>query len=126
MEGLREIRAYCNARPQNKYILDAVSMSYYRGSALECEIYGDSNYIVAGNWYANSPCVRRYHGEYLSGCGEFYFLVYDDGRGLEHPCVSWLMQETGVQPEVYERFTASHGGSYLVYQFEGAYYIEGS
>jgi len=128
MEGLRDIGAYCNAHPENRYILDAVSMGYYRGSALECEIYGQRNYIVAGSWYSNSPEVRRYNKEYLSGAEDegFYFIVYDSGSGAGHPCVSYLIQETGVQPELYERLTVSHGGSYLVFYFDGAYHIENS
>ncbi|MCM1063922.1 MAG: hypothetical protein NC420_05495 [Eubacterium sp.] len=126
MEGLREIRAYCDARPENRYVLDAISMSYYTGSALESEIYEKSNYIVSGNWYSNSPYLRSYNAGYLSGNEGFYYLVYDDGRGLEHPCVSYLIQETGAEPEICDRFTASHGGAYLVYYFDGAYHIEES
>lgn len=124
MEGLRDIGAYCNAHPENKYILDAVSMGYYKGSALEYEIYQDRNYIVAGSWYSNSPELRRYQAEYLSEGEGFYFLVYDSDSGLTHPCVSYLIQETGVQPEVYDRITVSHGGTYLIYFFDGEYHIE--
>lgn len=81
MEGLREIRAYCDARPENRYILDAVSMSYYKGSALEYEVYQGGNYIVSGSWYSNSPYLRKYNAEYLSGGDGIYFLVYDGGGG---------------------------------------------
>lgn len=124
MEGLRDITAYCEARSDNRYILDAVSAGYYKGSALESEIYGDRNYIVAGNWLSNSPDIRRYNAKYLSEGEGFYFIVYDSGAGTDHPCVSWLIQETGVQPELSERITVSHGGSYLIYYFDGVLHIE--
>lgn len=124
MEGMREIEAYCTASPEKKYILDAISMSYYKGSALETGIYGDRNNIVSGNWYSNSPGVRAYNAAYLSGEDGIYFLVYDDGRGTEHPGVRYLSQETGAVPELYDSFTASHGGTYLIYYFDGEYHIE--
>ena len=126
MEGLREIRAYCDARPENRYILDAVSMSYYKGSALEYEVYQGGNYIVSGSWYSNSPYLRKYNAEYLSGGDGIYFLVYDGGGGISHPGVSYLIQETGVQPEICDRITVSPGGTYLVYYFDGKYCIEES
>ena len=124
MAGLREIGAYCNDHPDNRYIIDAVSAGYYEGSALETEIYQDRNYIVAGNWYSNSPNVRRYNAKYLAEGEGVYFLVYDDGRGADHPGVAYLMQETGADPEICDRITVSHGGSYLIYYFDGEYHIE--
>lgn len=126
MEGLRDLGAYCAAHPENRYILDGVSTGYYRGSALEYEIYGERNYIVAGSWYSNSPGLRSYNAGYLSGGDGFYFVVPDSGAGPSHPCVAYLTQETGVPPELSERITVSHGGSYLVYYFDGALHIEES
>ena len=126
MEGLREIGAYCDAHPGNRYILDAVSMSYYKGSALEYEVYQGGNYIVSGSWYSNSPYLRKYNADYLSGGDGIYFLVYDGGGGTSHPGVSYLIQETGVQPEICDRITVSPGGTYLVYYFDGKYCIEES
>ena len=124
MDGLREIGAYCNAHPDNRYIIDAVSAGYYEGSALESEIYQDRNYIVSGSWYSNSPNLRKYNAKYLSEGDGVYFLVYDDGRGAEHPGIAYLMQETGADPEICDRITVSHGGSYLIYYFDGEYHVE--
>jgi len=119
MEAFREIEAYCSASPDKRFILDAVSVSYFRGSALETEGYQDRNNIISGNWYFNSPGVRKHNREYLSGADGVYFLVFDDGRGKEHPGVRWLAQETGASPVLYDSFTASHGGVYLIYYFDG-------
>lgn len=126
MGGLRDISVYCEAHSDNRYILDAVSVGYYKGSALETDIYRDSNYIVAGNWFSNSPDFRRHNAEYLSGGEGFYFIIYDSGAGVGHPCISYLIQETGIQPELYDRITVSHGGSYLIYYFDEGLHIEGS
>lgn len=123
MEGLREITEYCNAHPENRYIVDMGAIVYYEGSALECEIYQHRNYILSGSWYSNSPNLRRYNAEYLNGDG-VYFLVYDDGRGESHPGIIHLAQRTGASPEVFDRFTASNGVSYLIYYFDGEYCIE--
>lgn len=123
MEGLREIGAYCNTHPDNRYIVDMGAVVYYKGSALETEIYQDRNYILSGSWYSNSPNLRRYNAKYLNE-GRIYFLVYDDGRGEDHPGIVHLTQRTGVEPEVCDRFTASNGVSYLVYYFDGEYQIE--
>lgn len=123
MDGLRDIGAYCNAHPGNRYIVDGVSFGYYRGSALEYEIYRERNYIIAGTWYSNSPELRKYNAEYLSEGEGFYFIIYDSGAGMQHPCIDWLIQETGVQPELCERITVSHGGSYLICYFDGDLHI---
>lgn len=124
MEGLREIGEYCNAHPGNRYIIDmGGALTYYKGSALEWEIYQDRNYIFSGSWYSNSPGIRHYNAQYLKGQG-VYFLVYDDGRGESHPGVVHLAQRTGAEPEVSDSFTAANGVPYLVYYFEGEYCIE--
>lgn len=119
MKGLREITAYCDAHPENRYLLDMLSTAYYKGSALESEIYQERNYIISGTWFSNSPDLRRYNAAYLSEGRGFYFLIYDDGKGTSHPCVAYLIQKTGVQPKLCERISVSHGGSYLVYFFDG-------
>lgn len=124
MEGLRDIRTYCDAHPNNRYIMDAASAWYYEGSALETELYQNRNYIISGNWYSNSPNLRQYNAEYLSEGDGVYFLVYDDGRGVTHPGVAYLAQETGADPKVCDRITVSHGGTYLIYFFDGECRIE--
>ncbi|MCM1541496.1 MAG: hypothetical protein NC121_09550 [Blautia sp.] len=123
MAGLREIGEYCNAHPENRYIVDMGAVAYYYGSALESDIYRDRNYILSGSWYSNSPNLRRYNAKYLNG-GGIYFLVYDDGRGEGHPGVVHLAQRTGASPEVCDGFTASNGVPYLIYYFDGEYCIE--
>lgn len=54
----------------------------------------------------------------------FWFTTAEGG--ISHPGVSYLIQETGVQPEICDRITVSPGGTYLVYYFDGKYCIEES
>ena len=120
MEGLRQIEDYCLKQPDNRYLLEAVSMSYYKGSALETEIYGERNSMVMGTWYSNSPVMRRALKNYLGQRGRgVHLIVYDDGRGEEHPAVAYLEEKTASSPVIADHLTVSHGGSYLVYYFSG-------
>lgn len=121
--GHKEIREYCGRYPDNRYILDAFSFSYYKGSALETDIYTPINGIYSGTWISQSPVNKRYEREYLGDdWKELYVIVYDDGQPLdvqkEYISARYYAEKTGRQPVLSDRFTVSHGGSYLVWYFE--------
>ena len=126
MEGMREIGEYCLKRPDHKYFLESVAMSYYKGSALETEIYGERNYMIMGTWYSNSPPMGKALREYLSDNENgIYLIVYDDATGKEHSSVKYLEEKTASEPVCVDSFTVSHGGTYLVYYFDGRLSLNG-
>lgn len=115
MERTREIEAYCSASPEKRYILDMLSVTYCNVSALETQIYQNRNYVISGNWYSDSPGVRKYNAQYFHGAEEIYYIVSDDGTGEEHIGLRWLTQKTGISPKLSDSFTTSYGGEFLVW-----------
>ncbi len=121
MEGLREIQAYCGEHPGNRYLLDANSLSSYKGSAFETSVYQSFNAVLGGGWFSTGPAVQRRLEEYLGTGQGFYFLIYADGGQEDTPQFAYLVREMGGEPELADRWRASHGGDYAVYYFEGAF-----
>ncbi len=121
MEGLREIREYCGSRPGNRYILDAGSMVYFTGSVFETGVYRPVNAVYSGGWFSTTPGAQKRLEEYLGTAPGFYFLILDDGGQENSGGFRYLVQEMGQEPTLADQWTASHGGSYYVYYFEGAF-----
>lgn len=121
MQTLREIREYCDSRPENRYLLDAHSMTYFRGSVFETEVYRPTNAVYSGGWFSTAPGVQKRLEEYLGTASGFYFLVLDNGA-QEDPRGFWyLIQEMGQEPKLADQWTAAHGGIYSVYYFQGPF-----
>ena len=118
MPGFWEINAYCEQHPENKYLLDAVSMSYYTGDVLETRFNGERNNIVSGTWFSGSPVMRkalqRYFADESNG---FQWISYDFAYADGHPAIKYLQEKTGVDGVLTDQLVASHGGGYLVYYF---------
>lgn len=121
MEGLREIQEYCGSRPQERFLIDSRSLSFYTGSALETSVYHPVNFVVGGGWFSNAPVFQQRLEDYLGNAEGFYFLIYADGNQEESAALAYLVEEMGEEPELTDLWTASHGGSYAVYYFEGAF-----
>lgn len=124
--GHEEIREYCGRYPDNRYILDAFSFSYYIGSALETDIYMPINGIYSGTWISQSPLSKKYEQEYLGvDWKDFYVIIYDDGQPKDvqenYLSVRYYVEKTGKQPILSDRITVSHGGSYLIWYFGDDY-----
>lgn len=124
MEGLREVQQYCMEHSDNRYVLDSIPFSYYKGSVWETGIYGRKNGVYSGSWYANSPSSREYLKSYFQGHEEdMHLIVYDDGAPLEvqstYPAVMYFTEKFKRKPIMEERLTVSHGGSYLIWHFKG-------
>lgn len=122
IEGLKEIKKYCMCHPERRYFLDSASFSFYKGSILEADIYEPGNGMYTGGWSGNSPVIREYFREY---CGDewkdFYLIVYDDGNlssvQSEYITVRYFVEKSGREPSISDRFSTSHGGSYIVWHF---------
>lgn len=121
MEGLREIQEYCQMQPQKRFLLDSKSLSFYTGSVFETSVYHPVNAVIGGGWFSNAPVVQQRLEDYLGEAEGFYFLIYADGKQEETPAFAYLAEEMGETPKFVEQWTASHGGNYAVYYFEGAF-----
>lgn len=123
IESYKEIKEYCRRYPNNRYVLDSYSFSFYKGSALETEIYRPGNGIYSGGWNSQSPAIKAYEREYMGDWDDFYVIAYDDGQptGVQERniIVRYFMEKTGVRPHVSDTVTVSSGGAYLVWRFGG-------
>lgn len=122
IEGLKEVRNYCMDNPEKHFLLDNTSFSFYKGSVLETEIYKPTNAIYTGGWNGSSPVNREYSRNY---CGvdwkDIYVIVYDDGNPIDvqatYITVRYFSEKTGRDAILEDRFSVSHGGSYIVWHF---------
>ena len=122
IEGLREIRNYCMQYPDRHFFLENGSFSFYKGSALETDIYQPGNGMYTGGWNANTPMLREYFQTYTGGSwDDVYLIVYDDGKPVEtqaiYAVVVYFAEKSGKAPTLTDRIAASHGGAYLVWHF---------
>ena len=121
MEGLCEIQEYCESQPQKRFLIDSYSVSFYAGNALETSVYHPINAVFGGGWFSNAPAVQQRLEDYLGNTDGFYFLVNADENQEKRPAFAYLVEEMGKTPRLVDQWTASHGGSYAVYYFEGAF-----
>ena len=118
MNGMWELQEYCSTHPDNKYLIESLSLSYYTGSALEPRTALPRNSIVTGCWYSNSPPMRRRLKNYLDGAEEISLILYQDGSYENHPVVRYISELCSSPPIWTEDLTLSHGGRYTVYRYE--------
>lgn len=122
IHGLSDITDYCNSFPDNKYIVETMSLRWYYGSALQTNIYKPRNYTFAGGWFSNMPCFIEKNKDYFDDSSEgFYFIISQDNVEdvLQTPSVQYLAQKAACTPAISDTFTASHGGTYAVIYFDG-------
>ena len=122
INGLNDITEYCNNFPNNKYIVETLSLRWYCGSALQSDIFESRNYTFAGGWFSNTPCFLEKNIEYFDNTDNgFYFIICpeDTDDTLNHPAVIYLAEKSSCIPQITDGFTASHGGTYQVIHFDG-------
>ena len=124
MLGYEDIKDYCRQHPDNRYVLDTFSFNSYKGGALESDLSEPWNGIFSGTWIDQTPANKEYEREYMGGGWKnFYVIVYDDGQPTDvqmtNIAVRYFAEKSGVQPYLEDHITVAHGGSYLVWHFEG-------
>lgn len=120
IQGLVETTEYCNQHPENKYIVETASLRWYSGSVFQTDIFASRNYIMAGGWFSNMPCILEKNRTYLNDTSNgFYFIIYSDGEEMSHSSVKYLAEKSGSTPTLADSFTVSHGGVYSVIYFDG-------
>lgn len=118
MQGMKEIQDYCMKHPERRYLVEATTLNYYKGSVLEKDIYGRRNYMITGGWYSYSPPVRdrlrAYFGDWKSGVR---LIIHEDQKQMTHPTVRYLKEKTGFEAVEEEKLPLSNGGSCVIYRF---------
>ena len=111
---------YCNQNPDNKYIVETASLRWYSGSVFETSIFEPRNYVIAGGWFSNMPCVLEKNEAYFEDSSDgFHLIIYSDGEEMQHSSVKYLAELSDSTPKIVDTFTASHGGVYSVIYFDG-------
>lgn len=120
IQGLVEVEDYCRMHPENRYLLDAWSFCYYRGDVFETRICGTQNCVYSGGWFSNSPILYQHMEQYLGRYDkDICLIIYETEDALEsRPIIALLTEKFGSAPVLEDKFTVSHGGSYLVLRFE--------
>lgn len=119
MEGLVELQEYVDSRPSQTFLIEANSLSYYRGNAFDTRVYKPRNALVTGCWYSQSPPMKRRIDSYLNTFDTpIYFIIAEGSEPRFVAILDYLEELFDSTPIVNETFTASHGGTHLVYYFE--------
>lgn len=117
IESMYEIEEYCRSNPQNKYILGANSMSYFRGNALDVRLVKKRSSVMTGSWFSNSPSSREYLKSFFGEAGSDLHLIVYDEIPLDAIAVEYLSEKTGNTPILTDSFSTSSGAVYSVYYF---------
>lgn len=116
--GLQDIIDYCNEHPENHYVLDLFTTTYYKGSAFETEIYQPGNYVFAGGWFSELPDARQYMEEYATAKGAIYLIVYREEHPMPDELIGYYSYVTGGEPILVDQFSSSIGNTFDVIKFE--------
>lgn len=114
MNGLREIIDYCREHENYHFILDSTSVSYYKGSAFETDIYRPGNYIISGGWFAALPSVRRHVTEFVSSQDGIYLVINSENNPNVEAILGYYRYLTGNEPVLIDQINTSIGGIYDV------------
>ncbi len=118
MQGMKEIQDYCRKHPERKYLVEATTLNYYKGSVLENEIYDQRNYMITGGWYSYSPPVRhRLKSDFGDWKDGVRLIIQEDQQQMTHSAVRYLKEKTGFEPVIEEKLPLSNGASCVIYLF---------
>lgn len=127
VQSFPELQGYCLSHPENPYLIEAQSLSYYRGNAISPALYQPRNSLVSGCWYSPSPHMKENWNRYIvdskktgsqPGKVPLYFIVADGQGDRIAPILTYLSEYTGHPGTLADQFTVSHGGTYLVYCYQ--------
>ena len=124
-QSFLELQNYCLEHPENRYLIEAQSLAYYKGSVLSTAMYQPRNSLVTGCWYSASPAMKNTINEYLDITSNadkhvknpLYFIITADASANE-PILNYISEYTQCPYALIDKFTVSHGGTYLVYCFQ--------
>lgn len=124
-QSFQELQDYCLSHPDNIYLIEAQALGYYKGKALSPTMYQSRNSLVTGCWYSQSPYMINALSSYIdntkasaSSNTPLYFIAADGESDRIAPILTYLSEYTGHDGILFDQFTVSHGGTYLVYCYQ--------
>lgn len=119
VQGMYDIQEYCGRNLNNKYLLDAYCMCFYRGDALNTRLYQQENSMITGGWFSNTPVVREKLELYLGDADiENIRLIVFASEEDKYASIKYFEEKWDCVAVEEECFTVSHGGNYRVYAFK--------
>lgn len=119
MQSMYELQEYCAAHPEYCYLLEENGQSYFRGSALETDMYQARNSLTMGGWFSESPTfLEKLHTYWDGDFDKFRLVILETGQEAEHAAVVYLEAWSGCEGRKVDSFEVAHGGRYAVYAFD--------
>ena len=119
----REMREYFNEHSENVYLADMFSFSYFTKDILAEEYPSVGNYVMMGNWVANSPwtdsIAERYQIESYEEAAimqdNVYFVFIDsEGTSWQYLSDYYAEKYPGSVMEVEEVVETTFGQDFLI------------
>ena len=119
MQSFYEITDYCNANPNNAYILDTLSFTDFNASVFDSSIYGKRNFVTPGTWFSNSPSMKKKMHSYLNDRENGIYFILRSEDAMNHPITQYLAKESASTPLICDTIITSHGETYSVIYLNG-------
>ena len=118
LQTMKEISDYCNAHPENSYVLDMGYARFISTDIFETEYYKKANYIYSGSWYSNAPTLMKYSAEYVGK--DLCYLVYEAQEFIGMEGTEYYARKLNTQPMEEDSFKLVNGATMHVYRIEQA------
>lgn len=118
LQTMKEISDYCNAHPENSYVLDMGYARFISTDIFETEYYKKANYIYSGSWYSNAPTLMKYSAEYVGK--DLCYLVYEAQEFIGKEGTEYYARKLNTQPMEEDSFKLVNGATMHVYRIEQA------
>ncbi len=118
LQTMKEISDYCNAHPENSYVLDMGYARFISTDIFETEYYKKANYIYSGSWYSNAPTLMKYSAEYVGK--DLCYLVYEAQEFIGKEGTEYYARKLNTQPMEEDSFKLVNGATMHVYRINQA------
>lgn len=119
----REMREYFNEHGENVYLADMFSFSYFTKDILAKEYPSVGNYVMMGNWVANSPWldaiaeryqIESYEEAAIMQDNVFFVFIDSEGTSWQYLADYYAEKYPGSVMEVEEVVETTFGQDFLI------------
>ena len=118
LRTMEEISDYCNAHPENSYVLDMGYARFISTDVFESDYYKRANYIYSGSWYSNAPTLMKYSAEYVGK--DLCYLVYEAQEFIGTEGTEYYARKLNTLPAEEDSFKLINGATMHVYRINQA------